>query len=44
MESDKRATCRAVGTIAADAFAPYAYGRLDDWAALATGRPLSSPV
>jgi acetoacetate decarboxylase len=38
MESDKRASCRAVGLIPAEAFVPYAYGRVDDWLALATGR------
>ena len=39
VESDKRATCRAVGRIAADEFLPYAYGRMDDWSGLVTGRP-----
>jgi acetoacetate decarboxylase len=39
VESDKRATCRAVGRIAGDDFLPYAYGRMDDWTALVTGRP-----
>ena len=39
MESDKRATCRAVGRIAAADFLPHAYGRMDDWTALVTGRP-----
>ena len=38
VESDKRATCRAIGTIRAADFLPYAYGRMDNWLALVTGR------
>ncbi len=38
VEADMKASCHGLGTIPADAFLPYAYGRMDDWSALATAR------
>ena len=43
LEGDRYATARAVGTIAAETFVPYAYGRLDDWSALGTA-DASTPI
>jgi acetoacetate decarboxylase len=38
VEADMKASCRSLGTLDASAFLPYAYGRMDDWSAMVTGR------
>lgn len=37
VEADMKATCRSMGLLDPDAFLPYAYGRMDDWAGMVTG-------
>lgn len=44
LEGDLNARARALTTIPADQFVPYAYGRLDDWSALDTSDGFQIPV
>lgn len=38
VEADMKATCRPLGLLDPDAFLPFAYGRMDDWSDMVTGR------
>ncbi len=38
VEADMKASCRSLGTLDAATFLPFAYGRMDDWSDMVTGR------